>query len=232
MKYWFYLLIPFLLTSCFTGQLLDKAKKEKKYETIQNVQHSNIDSAGNVFFIIKRFNSKKNYAFKINIDTLFMIYKDSKQLNLIFDNAERKNNGYVAGIFYNDDLPKNYPNPLLIFLERKSLKSITADERPANMRNFLEAELYAQRHFMPVETSGSSSKSFAWNNQKYMTVVYKDYQRTSVRPNPSNRTFIIGIQSIRKRNLRYLLTPLTVVADVATFPIQLIVYGFIQLIKF
>lgn len=230
MKLISYLLISISFPGCFTHELVQKAKYDKQYETVDKINYSNIDSSGHVTIIIKKRNSREEYLLAFNIDSLYKVYTDSKQLNLSFGDSSKKDPNGIIGIYFKDDLPASYKLPLLLFFSKKAINAIPGIDAPKVDSNYLNIDIYSNKHYMPSHYVDRGNY-YIYNKQKFLTVIFKDFDRTSVRKNPLNRTFVIGIESTKKRKAKYFQLPLTVMADIVTFPFQLIAYGVILIMK-
>jgi hypothetical protein len=222
-------LLPLFFTSCITSSVLKKAKTDRKPQQIHQIQDAWEDTSGNIIvnFTAKLSQSKRNVPVHlvVPVNTLMRIYLGYNSVKGAFSAGEKTLYGVnrIHPIYYKTSDSLGY-TPEIEYLQEKVQEGIYAPG--ATDKNITS-------HFrLPIDP-GEYKYETGWlyKKQKRMLLLYKPaipFQSTYV----PIRNIAISVEPSHKRKYsRYLLTPVTVTADVATAPLQGIGAGFAMLLS-
>lgn len=222
MRFPFLLLMPIILTGCFTAYITDKAEIDHRPQKVRNIRDAWADTAGNVIvnFEGKLSGSKRNAPAHMVVPVRRVINDFSPAIS---------NKKYIEK---KDSLP--------------GIKMVSQLQEPNSDSIYnateilLEQQMVLEGFYTPTDTDTLISQQFR------LSVKPTDYKwsRINIPVSPERLVLlyhpgtppqgpafggsdiVISVEPSPKKRFRwYLLMPVTVAADIATFPVQLIVAG-------
>ena len=136
-------LISISFTSCFTAQTIEKAKLDRKSETVKKVLSSYYDENKNTNIIYTKRGSNKTYKVFLPIDSTFREYRESKEVN--WGNVDSINN--FKGVFFTENInnERGFQRTILLGSEIAIPDSLNLREEIAHDRGV--AESYNKKHY-------------------------------------------------------------------------------------
>ncbi|MBO9632654.1 MAG: hypothetical protein J7578_06005 [Chitinophagaceae bacterium] len=218
MRYFILLLSPLFLTGCFSTTMLDKAARDRKPQKVYQIQDAWEDTASNIIvnFTAKLSGKKRNVPayMIIPVNTLMRVYLGDNRTYYALSPGEKNLYGVnrIHPVLYKtaDSLGKLAE---IECLQEKVQEGHYAP-RPSDIQVLHRFRLPVKPHKLRYKMN--------WNYYKQKRILllyqpdtpYKDSAKII-------QTLLISVEPSHQRKYsRYLLTPLTVSADLVTIPFQ------------
>lgn len=226
------ILLPFLLaisfTSCITSSVVKKAKTDRKPQEVHEIREAYEDTSGNIIvnFTAKLSGAKRNVPVHmvIPVQTLMRIFLGYNSVEGKCSPGEQLLYGVnrIKPVFYKTADSLGY-TPEIEHMQERVVEGF--------YHPIPSDRLVTDRFRLPVNPADYKYETgWTYKRQQRMLMLYQPAVPFQA-PNVSIRNILISVEpSHEKKYARYLLTPLTVPADVATSPLQGIGIGFIALL--
>ncbi|QEC40644.1 hypothetical protein [Pseudobacter ginsenosidimutans] len=221
-------LLPLFLTSCITSSVIKKAATDRKPQRIHQIRDAWTDTSGNIIvnFTAKLSGTKRNVPVHlvVPVNTLMRIYLKYNSVKGEFSPGEKLLYGVnrIHSIHYNTSDSLAY-TPEIEYQQEKVLEGFYAPG-PTDSN-------ITHRFRLPIDPDEYRYETdWIMKKQKRMLFLYQPaipYQSTYV---PINNIAISVEPSHKRKYTRYLLTLVTIPADVATAPLQGIAAGYMMLL--
>jgi|GEM_PF-6245199 len=221
--------ISVFFSSCFTASVMDKAALDRKPGKIKEVHSAYFDSSHKLVVNFRaRFDGKQRYQpyhLKVNVDTAIYRFRQSRSESKYLATKEETAQSYLTRI-----------SRIWLVEEQKKYMGIEY-----NKQSLKEGFLLADTFVVLINTSIYSDKDFSTPNwllgkdstKKYYTPkLNARFSNMVIEPDSllkakmGNADYGIAIHiepSQKKKYIRHLLLPGAVIADIVTFPIQVII---------